>query len=64
MGREVNTELVNSNLPAWLRKVDVMISLLSHRDTSGVKSSAFVFVNPSGKPKYVNGRVPVEQPKD
>jgi hypothetical protein len=35
VGKAENIELVNSGLPAWLRKVEVVASLLSHLLTRG-----------------------------
>jgi len=58
VGKAQKTELVNSSLPAWLRKVDVAASLLSHLLTSGEKSMTLGFVNPNGNPKYVKGSLP------
>jgi len=35
VGKAVNTAFVNSNLPAWLRKLGILLNLLSHLETSG-----------------------------
>ena len=53
VGRAVITELANSNLPAWLRKVDVAANLLSHLFTSGEKSMTLGLVRLKGSPRYV-----------
>ena len=41
----------------------VEVRLLSMRQTSGMRSCMVGLVVPSGNPKYVNGIVPIEQPK-
>jgi len=38
-------------------------SLLSHLETKGQKSATEGLVRLRGRPKYVKGRVPLEQPK-
>jgi hypothetical protein len=49
VGKAENTELVNSSLPAWFKKVEVATNLLSHLLTSGEKSMILGFVKPRGK---------------
>lgn len=61
VGNAENTELVNCNLPAWLRNVEVAANLLSHVLTSGEKSMTLGLVRLKGSPKYVNGRLPLSQ---
>lgn len=62
IGRDVNTAVVISNLPAWDRKVDVLRRRCSHLVIIGKKSSTLGFVNPRGNPKYVKGREPTRHP--
>ena len=64
MGNAVKIELVTSRRPACDSIDDVHKSLLSHLLTKGRKSETFGFVRPSGRPKYVKGRLPKIQPKD
>ena len=63
VGKAEKTELVNSSLLAWLRKIDVAASLLSHLLTRGEKSMTLGFVNPRGRPRYVKGSLHVSQLK-
>ena len=51
VGKAEKTELVNSSLLAWFRKVEVATYLLSHLLTKGEKSITFGFVRPRGKPR-------------
>ena len=62
-GRVVSTALVISKRPASLRKDAVLMSQHSHLETIGQKSATEELVMLKGKPKYVNGREPLEQPK-
>jgi len=61
-GRAVKTALVSSNLPASERKEENATSLLSHLETKGQKSATVGLERLKGKPKYVKGRDPFEQP--
>jgi len=63
VGSEEKTELTICNLPAWDRKREVLINLLSHLLTRGMKSSTLGLVKPKGSPKYVKGKLPTEHPK-
>jgi hypothetical protein len=63
MGREVKIELTICSFPACDRNSEVLTSLLSHLVTRGRKSSILGFVRPRGRPKYVKGKLPTEQPK-
>jgi hypothetical protein len=63
VGKAEKTELVSCSLPAWLRKEEVAASLHSHLLTRGEKSMTFGFVKPSGRPRYVKGKVPLSHPK-
>jgi hypothetical protein len=51
MGKEENTAFVIYSHQACDRKVEELISLLSHFEIRGEKSSFFGFVRPSGNPK-------------
>ena len=62
IGKDVKKEFVISSLPACERKEDVYGNILSHLDTKGRKSTTLGFDRPSGRPKYVKGRVPIMQP--
>jgi len=59
VGSAESTEFVISIRPAWLRKVEVAASLLSHLVTKGEKSMIFGLVRLKGRPRYVNGKLPV-----
>jgi hypothetical protein len=59
----VKTTFVICNLPACERNIEVLASLLSHFEIKGKKSITLGFVIPRGKPKYVKGIDPIEQPK-
>ena len=63
VGKEVKTAFVSSSLPAWDRKLLVLVSLLSHLFIRGMKSCILGLVSPRGNPRYVNGSDPLEQPK-
>jgi len=51
VGRAENTAFVSSNLPAWLRKDEILISLLSHLLIKGQKSATSGFEMLSGRPR-------------
>ena len=63
MGIEEITELRSCNLPPWERNYELAVSLLSMQSTKGMKSAILGLVVPTGKPRYVNGKVPTLQPK-
>jgi hypothetical protein len=58
VGNAEKTEFVNSNLPAWLRKVDVATNLLSNLFTRGEKSMTLGLVRLKGSPRYVKASFP------
>jgi hypothetical protein len=43
--------------------MEVLASLLSHLEIKGKKSTTFGFVVLKGRPKYVKGIDPIEQPR-
>jgi len=51
VGRAEKTAFVNSNLPAWLKKEEMLMSLLSHLLTKGHKSATVGLEMLSGRPK-------------
>jgi uncharacterized protein YhfF len=51
VGRALKTEFTNSNLPAWLRKAEVLTNLLSHLVTMGQKSATVGLVKLRGSPR-------------
>jgi hypothetical protein len=51
VGRAEKTAFVNSNLPAWLKKEEMLMSLLSHLLTKGQKSANVGLEMLSGRPK-------------
>jgi hypothetical protein len=59
VGRDERTEFTNSNLPACVRKFDVETNLFSILCTRGSISSTLGLFGPSGKPKYVKGKLPI-----
>ena len=63
VGKALRIAFVIYNLPAWLKKDETVTNLLSHLDTRGQKSATVGFVTLRGKPRYVKGNEPVEQPK-
>lgn len=63
VGMAVRIEFVTSNLPACVRKTEVVANLFSHLLTSGEKSMTLGFVRLRGRPRLVKGKLPMSQLK-
>jgi hypothetical protein len=51
VGKALKIALVSSNLPAWLKKEEILTNLLSHFVTKGQKSATVGLERLRGRPK-------------